>query len=181
MKIYNTALKEVKVIEYDKRADNRGYSYSLYSREELKKAELDFQYVEERAYTSLKAGTLYGIHFQNQPKAQTKIIYCLKGKGLDYAVDLRKDSPTFKQWVCIPMSADNRKQLYIPKGFGHAFLSLVDDTVNVMAYDEPFDPQFSRQIAYNDPELHIDFPIKDIILAPHDVNAPWLKDCDLNL
>lgn len=79
------------------------------------------------------------------------------------------------------LSADNRKQIYIPKGFGHVFISLEDKTENVMRYDEPFDCRYSRQIAYNDPEISIDYPISNPILASHDISAPLLADSDLNL
>ena len=79
------------------------------------------------------------------------------------------------------LSEDNRKQIYIPKGFGHAFISLEDDTKNVMRFDESFDPRYSRQIAYNDSEIGIIYPFDNPILAPHDINAPTLKNSDLNL
>ena len=108
-------------------------------------------------------------------------MYCIKGRGIDYAIDLRKSSPTYLQWVGVELSADNKKQIYIPKGFGHVFLSLEDGTMNVMRFDEPFDQQFSRQIAYNDPDIGIKYPIENPILAPHDRNAPMLAESDLNL
>lgn len=181
MKIESTKLKEVKIIEYDSKSDNRGYSYSIYCKGELEQAEINFDYIEERVYFSEKAGTLYGIHFQNNPRPQTKLLYCIKGRGIDYAIDLRKSSPTYLQWVGVELSAENKKQIYIPKGFGHVFLSLEDGTMNVMRFDEPFDQQFSRQIAYNDPDIGIKYPIDNPILAPHDRNAPMLADSDLNL
>lgn len=132
-------------------------------------------------YCSAKAGTLYGIHFQNHPKPQAKLLYCIEGSGIDYAVDLRRNSPTYLQWVSVKLSASNRRQIYIPKGFGHAFISLEDNTRNVMRFDEPFDARYSRQIAYNDRNIGIQYPINDLILAPHDIHAPLLKDSDLNL
>lgn len=166
MKIESTKLKEVKIIEYNSKSDNRGYSYCIYHKDELEQAEINFDYIEERVYFSEKAGTLYGIHFQNNPKSQAKLLYCIKGRGIDYAIDLRKDSPTYLQWVGVELSAENKKQIYIPKGFGHVFLSLEDGTMNVMRFDEPFDQQFSRQIAYNDPDIGIKYPIDNPILAP---------------
>jgi len=181
MKVESTKLKEVKIIEYELKYDNRGASYSIYSKKELEQEGINFEYVEERVYFSEKAGTLYGIHFQNNPKAQAKLLYCIQGRGIDYAVDLRKNSSTFLQWVGVELSADNRKQIYIPKGFGHVFISLEDNTKNVMRFDESFDRCYSRQIAYNDPEIRIEYPISNPILAPHDVNAPFWVDSDLNL
>lgn len=181
MKVECTKLKEVKVIEYEQKYSNRGFSYSIYCRKELEQAGINFEYVEERVYFSEKAGTLYGIHFQNNPKAQAKLLYCIEGSGIDYAIDLRKKSSTYLQWVGVELSADNRKQIYIPKGFGHVFISLQDNTKNVMRYDEPFDDRYSRQIAYNDPEIGIEYPVDNPILAPHDINAPLLADSVLNL
>jgi dTDP-4-dehydrorhamnose 3,5-epimerase len=181
MKIESTKLNEVKVIEYEQRYDNRGFSYSIYSKTALEQAGIYFEYIEERVYYSEKAGTLYGIHFQNNPKAQAKLLYCIQGRGIDYAVDLRKNSSTYLQWIGVELSADNRKQIYIPKGFGHVFISLEDNTRNVMRYDEAFDSRYSRQIAYNDPKIGIEYPISNPNLAPHDINAPLLADSDLNL
>ncbi len=181
MIVKSTELKEVKVIEYEKKYDNRGFSYAIHNKQELEQAGIYFEYLEERAYVSEKAGTLYGIHFQNNPKAQTKLLYCIKGRGIDYAVDLRKDSPTYLHWISVELSAENRKQIYIPKGFGHAFLSLEDNTINVMRFDEPFDPRYSRQIAYNDPAIGIKYPIGEMILAEHDRVAPRLGESDVNL
>lgn len=181
MNIESTKLKGIKIIEYDTRFDNRGFSYCIYNKSELEKAEINFEYIEERVYFSEKAGTIYGIHFQNNPKPQAKLLYCIKGRGIDYAIDLRKNSPTYLQWVGVELSAQNKKQIYIPKGFGHAFLSLEDGTMNVMRFDEPFDSRFSRQIAYNDPEIGIKYPINNLILAPHDMSASILGESDINL
>lgn len=181
MKIYSTKLTEVKIIEYKKRTDNRGFSYPIFNRAEMERAGIFFECTEERIYYSEKAGTLYGIHFQNEPKAQTKLLYCIEGSGIDYAVDLRRGSPTYLQWISVELSAENRRQILIPKGFGHAFISLEDNTRNVMRFDEPFDSVYSREIAYNDPEIGLKYDIDTLILAPHDINAPLLKACDINL
>lgn len=181
MRIHSTEIKEVKIIDTEAGYDNRGYSYSIYNREDYKKAGLYFDYTEERVYMSEKAGTLYGIHFQNNPSAQSKLIYCVEGSGLDYAVDLRKESPTYQKWICVELSAKNNRQIYIPKGFGHVWLTLEDRTRNVMRFDVPFDPKYSRQIAYNDPTIGILYPTDNFILAPHDIEAPFLKDSDCNL
>ena len=181
MTVMSADIQEVKIIEYDKRTDYRGFSYSTFNKEEMEKAGVCFEYMEEILYFSEKAGTLYGIHFQNAPKAQAKLLYCIEGRGIDYAVDLRKGSSTFLKWVSIELSSDNRKQIYIPKGFGHVFVSLEDKTRNVMRIDEPFDPLYSRQIAYNDSEIGIKYPIQIQILAPYDRDAPFLVQSDLNL
>lgn len=181
MKVMSTGIPEVKIIEYETEIDIRGFSYPIWNKRELEKAGICFEYTEEIVYFSEKAGTLYGIHFQNAPKAQAKLLYCIEGRGIDYAVDLRKASPTYLRWISVELSAGNRKQIYLPKGFGHVFPSLEDSTRNVMRFDEPFDPLYSRQIAYNDPDIGIEYPIGTPVLAPHDRNAPHLADSDLNL
>lgn len=165
MKVNNTKLMEVKIIEYDEKEDNRGYSYTTYNKGELEKAGIYFEYSMEQVYCSKKAGTLYGIHFQNKPKTQAKLLYCIQGRGIDYAVDLRDYSETYLQWVSVELSEKNRRQIYIPKGFGHAFISLEDNTQNVMRYDEPFDARYSKQLRYDEPQIGINYPFAYPILA----------------
>ncbi len=181
LKVTPTALQEVLILEYEKQLGTRGCSYSNFSRRELNDAGIETFFVEENVYCPKKAGTLYGIHFQNNPMAQAKLLYCTKGRGLDFAVDLRKNSYTYKQWICLELSSENRKQIYIPKGFGHAFLSLEDNTDVVMKIDNYFQQEYRRGIAWNDPDLNITFPIDNPILAQHDIEAPFLKDSDCNL
>lgn len=180
LKITPTNLAEVKILEYEKYPESRGCSYSIFSNKELQRVGIETDFIEENVYCAKKKGTLYGIHFQNHPVAQTKLLYCIKGRGLDFAIDLRRNSKTFKQWVSVELSSDNRKQIYIPKGFGHAFLSLEDDTHVVMRIDNYFEEKYRRGIVWNDPELNINFPIDNPILAMHDIEAPFLKDSDCN-
>lgn len=174
-------LKEVKVLEYEINEDNRGISYKLFSKEELARVGIFTEFVEEILYCPTRKGTLYGIHFQNYPKAQSKLLYCVKGRGIDYAIDLRHNSDTYKKWVSVELSSQNRKQIFIPAGFGHAFLSLEDDTHVIMRIDNYFDSELSRSIIYADKVLNIDFNIIDPILSERDKNAPSLKNCDCNL
>jgi dTDP-4-dehydrorhamnose 3,5-epimerase len=181
LKVTLTDLPEVMILEYEKYLEIRGCSYSNFSSRELNEMGINIDFVEENVYCPEKAGTLYGIHFQNNPMAQSKLLYCTKGRGLDFAVDLRKDSRTYKRWICTELSSDNRKQIYIPKGFGHAFLSLEDNTNIVMKIDNYFHQEYRRGIAWNDPDLNITFPIDKPILAQHDIEAPSLKDSDCNL
>ncbi len=181
LKVTPTKLSEVLILEYEEQHDTRGCSYLNFSMQELKSAGIEVDFLEEKVYCPNKAGTLYGIHFQNNPMAQTKLLYCTKGRGLDFAVDLRIDSKTYKQWICVELSSENRKQIYVPKGFGHAFLSLEDNTHVVMKIDQYFHPEYQREIAWNDPDLNINFPIDNPILAQHDIEAPFLKDSDCNL
>lgn len=181
IKITPTKLKEVLILEYDMGQDNRGKSCKIFSRQELNEAGITTEFVEETIYCPDKKGTIYGIHFQNHPRAQTKLLYCIKGRGLDFAVDLRRASKTYKQWICVELTPENGKQLYIPAGFGHAFLSLEDNTNVVMKIDYCFHPDYRRAIAYNDPEFNIDFPFEKPVLSDMDIHAPFLIDSDCNL
>ena len=181
LKVTKLVIEDVKILEYEVFEDNRGMKQAYYSKRELEKVGIHTEFVEEILYISEKKGTLYGIHFQNHPKAQTKLLYCTKGRGLDFAVDLRKSSKTYKQWVNIELSAENRKQIVIPVGFGHAFLSLEDDTHVVFRTDKYFDPKLQRAISYADEEINIDFKVTDPILSKQDQTAPLLRDSDCNL
>lgn len=181
IKVTQLDLKEVLVLEYDSKEDNRGTSYKLFSKAELEGVGIFTEFVEETLYSIAKKGTLYGIHFQNHPKAQTKLIFCTKGRGVDFVVDLRSNSKTYKKWVSVEINQQNRKQVFIPAGFGHAFLSLEDDTHVVMKIDNCFDTALSRAIIYDDAELKIDFNVLNPILSDMDKNAPTLSNCDCNL
>lgn len=181
IKVTKLEIEGVLVLEYESGEDNRGSSHRIFSERELNEIGLDVKFVEETIYCPAKAGTLYGIHFQNNPMAQSKLLYCIKGSGVDYAVDLRKDSKTYKKWVCVELSESNRKQIFIPAGFGHAFLSKEDNTQVVMRIDNYFDPELCRGIAYDDIDLDIDYDIANPILSEFDSNAPSLEDCDINL
>ena len=139
------------------------------------KSKATFYFKEDSSLLHLSA------HFQNYPKVQTKLLFCTKGRGLDFAVDLRHDSKTFKKWVCVELTPENRKQIYIPKGFGHAFLSLEDDTNVVMRIDNYFEPSLSKAITYDDVELNIHFNVSNPILSENDKKAPTLQKCDCNL
>jgi dTDP-4-dehydrorhamnose 3,5-epimerase len=180
LKIISTDLEEVLILEYESRDDKRGIVHKNFSKRDLEEVGITTEFVEEYLYCPEKKGTLYGIHFQNKPKAQTKLVYCTKGRGLDFAVDLRKNSKTYKKWVCVELSPENRRQVYIPKGFGHAFVTLEDDTNLVYRIDEYSDPNLQCAITYKDDELKIPFNVKDPTLSLQDMNAPYLRDSECN-
>lgn len=180
LKVITTELKEVLILEYETRDDNRGTVYKNYSKKDLEEVGITVEFVEEYLYCPTKIGTLYGIHFQNNPKAQSKLVYCTKGRGLDFAVDLRQNSKTYKKWICVELNPENRRQIYIPKGFGHAFLTLEDDTNIIYRIDEYNDPNLQRAISYKDGDLNIQFNIENPVLSLQDIKAPNLRDSDCN-
>lgn len=181
LKVTKLNLEEVLVLEYDIKEDNRSIFHRTFSKKQLEEAGIKSNFVEEILYNIPKKDTVYGIHFQNYPKAQEKLLYCTKGRGLDFAIDLRHTSKTFKKWVCVELTPESGKQIYIPAGFGHAFLSLEADTQLAMRIDTYFDPALSKSIKYNDPELNINFSVSNPILSNKDKNAPTLNNCNCNL
>jgi dTDP-4-dehydrorhamnose 3,5-epimerase len=181
MKATPLHLEEVLLLEVETHEDNRGMFYRNFSQRDLDTIGITKPFVEERLYRISKAETLYGIHFQNKPKPQAKLLYCTKGWGLDFAIDLRKDSETYKQWVCVELSEDDQKQIYVPAGFGHAFLAMADDTRLVFRIDEYFDPDLSRSISYKDEEIGLKIDLDNPILSTQDAQAPFLRDSDCNL
>ncbi len=180
MKIIDTAIPEVKIVEPQVFGDSRGWFYECYSFEKLKKLGIDTVFVQDnRSYSQMK-GTLRGIHFQKSPMSQTKMICCTKGKILDVAVDLRKNSPTYLKWVSAELSEDNKHYLYIPKGFGHGFVTLTNDVEVLYKVDEYYSPEHDRSIRFDDKQIDVDWGVEKPILSQKDLNAPLLCDSDVD-
>ena len=180
MKVLKTSIKDLLIIEPQVFGDHRGWFFESYSKLKLNEQGLECDFVQANHSFSAKKGTLRGLHFQLNPKAQAKLVRCTRGAILDIAVDLRKGSPTYKKWLSIELSAENKKQFFIPKGFAHGFLTLTDDVEVQYKTDEYYDPQLDRSIAYNDKEFNINWEIESPILSEKDKNAPLLKDSDIN-
>ena len=126
MQVIPTGLPSVYILEPKVFGDSRGWFMETWSERDLERAGLHYRFVQDNQSFSAQKGVLRGIHFQKGDAAQAKIVRCNRGAVLDVAVDLRKGSPTFKKWVSVELSADNKRQLLIPRGFGHAFLTLTD-------------------------------------------------------
>lgn len=180
MRVIETELPGVLLIEPDVYRDERGWFIESYSYKAFKQFGIDIVFVQDNHSYSKKRWTLRGIHFQNNPMAQSKLVRCTRGKILDVVVDLRKGSPTYKKWIMVELSEDNKRMLFIPKGFGHAFLTLTDNVEVQYKVDEYYSKEYDRSIRWNDPEISIDWPVKDPILSEKDRNAPFLKDSDCN-
>ena len=127
-------------------------------------------------------GVLRGLHFQNTPKAQAKLVSCIEGEVIDVAVDLRKESPTFGQFSMIRLSAENKKHFYFPKGMAHGFLVLTDHAKLMYQVDELYSKEHDNGIIYNDPDINITWGISDneIILSERDRTLPSLRESKLN-
>lgn len=180
MKITKLELDGAYILEPQYFEDNRGYFVESYSKRTLLEHGIDIDFVQDNQSFTAEKGTIRGIHFQNNPKAQTKLVRCIKGEMLDCIVDLRKDSKTYKQWLLIELSETNRKQLLIPKGFGHGFKTLTDNCEVQYKVDEFYDYDTDRSIAWNDTELNINWGETNGILSKRDSQAPLLKDSDIN-
>ena len=168
-------------MEYAVNQDNRAIFHRTFSKELLLNSGVFTEFTEEISYHPMKKDTLYGIHFQNHPKPQAKLIYCAKGRILDFAIDLRSNSETYKKWVCVELNEDNKRQLYIPHGFGHAALTIADNSNIVMRIDNTFDPSLSKAIRFDDKDIALNIPASGIILSAQDSIAPFLADSDCNL
>lgn len=180
MKITDLALDGVKILEPTYFEDYRGYYVESYSKKTFSSLGMDYDFVQDNHIYSKLKGTLRGIHFQNNPSAQTKLARCIQGSVLDIVVDLRKDSNTYKKHLKIILSSENRKQILIPKGFGHGVISLENDCEFVYKVDAFYDPSLDRTIAWNDQELAIDWGTSSPILSKKDQSASLLKNSDVN-
>ena len=180
MKVIETTFKGLKVIETNVYGDNRGWFTETYTKSKFIENGIETEFIQDNQSYSAQKGTLRGIHFQTNPKAQTKMIRCSRGAIIDTVVDLRKGSDTYMQWYSIELSSENKKQLLIPKGFGHAFLTITDDVEVQYKVDEYYSKDNDRSIKYKDPEIGINWGMEDPILSQKDLNAPLLKDSDAN-
>lgn len=176
MKITKTKLEGVVIIEPDVFGDNRGFFMESWNKKKMAEAGLDYDFVQDNHSKSTVKGTLRGIHFQKGDKAQAKLVRCVKGAVLDVAVDLRKNSPTFKQWVIVELSEENKKQLLIPRGFGHGFLTLTDNVEFLYKADNYYAPEADAGIRWNDPEIAIEWGIKNPILSEKDRFTHFLAE-----
>lgn len=183
MKITETKLKGCFIIEPDVFGDNRGWFMESFSKQKFEEAGIVFagDLVQDNQSFSAKKGTLRGIHFQKDPHAQTKIVRCTRGSLYDVAVDLRKDSPTYKQWFGIELSAENKKQLYVPRGFGHGFVTLEENVEIQYKTDNYYNFEADGGIIYNDSEIGIEWPIDiELVLSEKDENLKPLAETEVD-
>jgi dTDP-4-dehydrorhamnose 3,5-epimerase len=179
MKVTETGFPGLKIIEPRVFEDPRGYFFESYNLEKFRDAGIEIHFVQDNQSKS-QFGVIRGLHYQNNPHAQTKLIRVLQGKIYDVAVDLRSGSPTKGKWYGVELSDENKLQLLIPKGFAHGFSVLTESTIVLYKCDAVYQPQSEAGILYNDPELKIDWKIpagKEIISAK-DKNLQNFKEAD---
>lgn len=180
MKIIETEIPGVLVIEPDVFGDHRGWFCETWNRQKLHDAGIDADFVQDNQSYTKARGTLRGLHFQQNPMSQAKLVRVVRGAVLDVAVDLRKGSPTYLKHVGVELSAENKRQFFIPKGFAHGFLTLTDDVEFVYKVDAPYAPDCDRSVRFDDPEIGVDWPCEEPILSDKDKKAPLLRDSDCN-
>ena len=168
MKFHETPLKDAHVIELEKRGDERGFFARAFCENEFEAAGCPKHFVQVNNSLSAEEGTLRGMHYQLAPHAETKLVRCIKGALWDVIVDLRPDSPTFKQWFGETLSAENRRMMVAPRGFAHGFITLEPDTEAFYFVDNFYAPDAERGLRWNDPAIGIQWPREPKVLSDKD-------------
>ena len=179
MKVIKTAIEDVVIIEPDVFGDARGYFFESYSQKKFNEQVREVKFVQDNESKS-KYGVLRGLHFQKGKDAQSKLVRVVEGRVLDVAVDIRKGSPTFGKYVAVELTGDNHHQLFVPRGFAHGFSVLSEEAIFQYKCDNLYAPQAEGAIAWNDPEIGIDWglPAEDVLLSAKDAAHPLLKDSE---
>lgn len=177
--IKETELPEVLEIESPIFEDDRGYFTEIYNEQRWREAGFDRSFVQDNlSFSSL--GTLRGLHYQLNPDAQGKLVRTIRGSVFDVAVDIREDSPTFGQWIGRTLTEKNGIALWIPVGFAHGFIALENDTQVLYKCTHIYTPEAERSLAYNDPQIDIEWPIEPVGLKEQDAQAPTLDTAQRN-
>lgn len=176
VKATETKLKGVYVLEPQVFGDARGWFMESWSKRKMEQAGIRVDFVQDNQSYSAQKGTLRGLHYQLNPMCQAKLLRATRGTIFDVAVDIRKGSPQFGQWVGVELSAENKKQLFIPRGFAHGFITLTDDVEVQYKADNYYAPECDGNIRWDDPEIGVEWPIEPVILSDKDVKAPTLKE-----
>jgi dTDP-4-dehydrorhamnose 3,5-epimerase len=180
MNILKTKFEDAVLIEPKVFGDHRGFFTESYNKEMFKQNGIDIEFIQDNHSLSQQAGTLRGMHYQLNDKAQTKLVRVTRGAIYDVILDIRKSSPTYGEWQGFILSADNKRQLLVPKGFAHGFCTIVENTEVQYKVDELYSPEHDRGIAWNDPALHIDWPFNNPVLSDKDTKHPTLAEADNN-
>jgi len=179
MKFIKTAIPDVYIIEPSVFGDERGYFLESFNLEKFKENIYAINFVQDNESKSSK-GVLRGLHFQKPPFEQAKLVRCIEGRVMDVAVDIRKGSPTYGQHVAVELTGENKRQLFVPRGFAHGFSVLSDTAVFAYKVDNIYAPESDSGIRYDDKDLNIDWglPEEDVQLSVKDENLSFFKDFD---
>lgn len=177
MRVIGTSIPDVAIVEPEVFGDARGYFFESYSQRRFDEAVRPVRFVQDNESKS-RYGVLRGLHFQKGEYAQSKLVRVVAGRVLDVAVDIRRGSPTFGKYVAVELTAENRRQLFIPRGFAHGFSVLSEEAVFQYKCDNPYAPQTEGAVAWDDPDIGIDWrlPAEAILLSAKDSANPRLRD-----
>ncbi len=159
--------------------DERGFFMETYKASEFKKNGINYDFVQDNHSKSQK-GVLRGLHYQLRPMEQGKLVRCIRGRIWDVAVDIRKGSPWYGKWVAVELSEENKLMLWIPPGFAHGFVALEDNTEVIYKVTKEYSPELERGIIWNDPDIGIDWPVKNPKLSERDSRLPPLREAENN-
>lgn len=176
MEFIKTPVKDVYIVEPKVFGDHRGWFCETWTTRDFEAAGLHYDFVQDNHSYSAKKGTLRGMHFQRGEYSQAKLVRCTRGRILDVAVDLRHESETYLKWTAVELSEENHRELLIPRGFAHGFLTLTDDVEFLYRVDNAYAPGQEASIRFDDPDFGIEWNISDPILAEKDANAPYYRD-----
>jgi dTDP-4-dehydrorhamnose 3,5-epimerase len=174
MRFTQTHIPGVCVLEIEPRRDERGFFGRAWCRRELEEHGLDATVVQANVGVSTRRGTLRGLHYQAAPHQEVKLVRVTRGAAFDVAVDLRPDSPTYRDWFGVELTADNLKMLYVPEGCAHGYLTLADDTELVYQTSAFYEPGAERGAHYADPAFGIEWPAEVEVISERDRTWPWL-------
>ncbi|MFB5763868.1 dTDP-4-dehydrorhamnose 3,5-epimerase [Paenibacillus medicaginis] len=180
MKVTPFQLEGAKIIEPVVHGDHRGFFVESYNEQLMYANGVTHKFIQDNQSLSAEPGVIRGLHYQLNPKAQTKLIRVISGAIYDVIVDIRKETATFGQWVGVILSEYNNRQLLVPQGFAHGFCTLVPNTQVAYKVDEYYSPENDRGILWNDPALAIDWPTSNPILSEKDKKHPVLADAEMN-
>lgn len=169
-----TSLKDAYLIELEKRGDDRGFFARTMCREEFAAHGLDTTYVQQNTSFSVHRGTLRGMHYQLPPYTEAKLVRCIKGAIVDVIVDLRRQSPSYLRHECFELDEENRLELYVPRGFAHAFQAVSDNVEVSYLVSAPYVPAAERGLRYSDPRLAIAWPLPVSVISDKDASWPLL-------
>jgi dTDP-4-dehydrorhamnose 3,5-epimerase len=169
--IFNqTPLAGAYLIDLEKRGDDRGFFARSFCEREFAAHDLASRFVQVNNSLTARKGTLRGMHYQLAPKAETKLVRCIRGALFDLILDLRRDSATFGQSFGAELTAENRRMMYVPKGFAHGFITLAEDTEAFYFVDEFYAPEHERGIRWNDPRFNLSWPLPPSVLSDKDAS-----------
>lgn len=182
MKAIETKIPGVLIIETDVFIDQRGYFTETYNKPKYEALGITTEFVQDNRSFSAQKGTLRGLHWQNPPFAQAKLVSCSKGTVIDVAVDIRKGSPTFGKWVSVELSDKNHRQIFIPRGFAHGFLTLTENVEFCYKCDNVYNKAAEGGMRYDAPEVNVDWGMLlngiEPVLSEKDLTGPTLEDSD---